>query len=147
MPSGLIARDLFTHMRKIIVLVAICRLVAICSLFEAGLAFAQSADEFDAWMRTIDEKNQSVQRNIAGKDAAAAADDAKSLQDTFRLVEGFWKQRGNAQDAVDLSRKAGERAAEVAKSIAVKDFETASTQSIRIAETCTACHRLYRPLF
>ena len=67
--------------------------------------FAQSADEFDGWMRTIDEKNQSVQRNIADKDAKAAADDAKALQDTFKLVEGFWKQRGNAQDAVDLSQK------------------------------------------
>jgi hypothetical protein len=116
-------------------------------LFAASLMFAQSADEFDAWMRTIDEKNQSVQRNIANKEAKSAADDARTLQDTFKLVEGFWKKRGNAQDAVDLSQKAGERAAEVAKLIAAKDFEAASAQSIKIAETCTACHRLYRPLF
>jgi hypothetical protein len=115
--------------------------------FVAGLVFAQSADEFDGWMRTIDEKNQSVQRNIADKDAKAAADDAKALQDTFKLVEEFWKQRGNAQDAVDLSQKAGQRAAEVQKLIGAKDFDGASTQSIKIAETCTACHRLYRPLF
>jgi hypothetical protein len=115
--------------------------------FFASVAFAQSADEFDAWMRTIDEKNQSVQRNIADKNAKAAADDARTLQDTFRLVEGFWKQRGNAPDAVDLAQKAGERAAEVSKLIAAKDFEAASAQSIKIAETCTACHRLYRPLF
>ena len=116
-------------------------------LFAASLMFAQSADEFDAWMRTIDEKNQSVQRNIADKDAKSAADDARALQETFQLVEGFWKKRGNAQDAVDLSQKAGERAANVAKLIAAKDFEAASAQSIKIAETCTACHRLYRPLF
>ena len=109
--------------------------------------FAQSADEFDGWMRAIDEKNQSVQRNIADKDVKAAEDDARALQDTFKLVEGFWKQRGNAQDAVALAQKAGERAAEVAKSIAAKDFDAASTQSVKIAETCTACHRLYRPLF
>ena len=116
-------------------------------LFAASLIFAQTADEFDAWMRTIDEKNQSVQRNIADKDAKSAADDARALQETFQLVEGFWKKRGNAQDAVDLSQKAGERAANVAKLIAAKDFEAASAQSIKIAETCTACHRLYRPLF
>jgi hypothetical protein len=115
--------------------------------FAAGVAFAQSADEFDAWMRTIDEKNQSVQRNIADKDGKSAADDARALQDTFKLVEGFWKKRGDAPDAVELSQKAGERAAEVAKLIATKDFDAASTQSIKIAETCTACHRLYRPLF
>jgi hypothetical protein len=115
--------------------------------FLSAALFAQSADEFDAWMRTIDEKNQSVQQNIQAKDARAAADDAKALQDTFKLVEGFWQKRGNAQDAVDLSQKAGQRAAEVSKLIAAKDFDGASTQSVKIAETCTACHRLYRPLF
>src|ERR1039458_5656569 len=96
--------------------------------FIAGLAFAQSADEFDVWMRTIDEKNQSVQRNIAGKDAKAAAEDAKALQDTFKLVEGFWKQRGNAQDAVNLAQKAGERAADVARLIAANDLDRKSTR-------------------
>jgi hypothetical protein len=115
--------------------------------FVATVLFAQSADEFDAWMRTIDEKNQSVQRNIEAKDDKAAAEDAKTLQDTFKLVEKFWVERGNAQNAVDLSQKAGQRAAEVAKLIAAKDFDAASTQSVKIAETCTACHRLYRPLF
>lgn len=116
-------------------------------VFLAGVAFAQSADDFDAWMRTIDDKTQSVQRNIAAKDGRAAADDAKTLQATFKLVEGFWKQRGNAQNAVDLSQKAGERAGDMSKAIEVKDFDGASSQSIKIAETCTACHRLYRPLF
>jgi hypothetical protein len=128
-------------MRKIVVL------LGIFIVFAAGLVFAQGADEFDAWMTTIDEKNQSVQRNIAAMDAKAAADDAKALEDTFKLVEGFWKQRGSATDAVELAKKAEERAADVAKSIAAKDFEAASAQSIKIAETCTACHRLYRPLF
>jgi hypothetical protein len=115
-------------------------------LFLAASALAQSVDEFDAWMRTIDEKNQSVQRNIGAKDASAALADAKTLQETFKLVEGFWRQRGNAPDAVELSQKAQQLGGEVMKSIAAKDFPNASTQSIKIAETCTACHRLYRPL-
>jgi len=122
-------------------------LTGIYAAFVSVQAAAQSADDFDAWMRTIDEKNQSVQRNIAAKDAQAAADDARTIQDTFRLVEGFWKQRGRAEDAVELSRKAADRAADVVRAIAAKDFDAASAQSIKIAETCTACHRLYRPLF
>jgi hypothetical protein len=125
----------------------IAALAGISAALVSIQAFGQSVDDFDAWMRTIDEKNQSVQRNIAAKDAKAATDDALTMRDTFRLVEGFWKQRGHAPDAVDLSQKAEERAAEVVKSIAAKDFDAASAQSIKIAETCTACHRLYRPLF
>lgn len=111
------------------------------------VVLAQSADEFDGWMRTIDEKNQSVQRHIADKDSDAAVADAKTLQEIFQLVEKFWTQRGNASDAVELSKKAQDRAAEVLKSATAKDFDAAASQSIRIAETCTACHRLYRPLF
>jgi hypothetical protein len=108
--------------------------------------WTQSVDDFDAWMRTIDEKNQSVQRNIAAKDANAATDDARTLQDTFKLVEDFWVHRGTAPDAVDLAKEAQARAADVAKAVAEKDFDRASSQSIKVAETCTACHRLYRPL-
>jgi hypothetical protein len=127
-------------MRKIIIVVGIHAALAV------GIVCAQSVDDFDAWMRTIDEKNQSVQRNIAAKDADAATADAKALQETFKLVEGFWAKRGNASDAVEFSQKAQEQAAEVVKSAAAKDYDTASSQSIKIAETCTACHRLYRPL-
>jgi hypothetical protein len=97
-------------------------------------------------MRTIDEKNQSVQQSIAAKDADAVVADAQVLLETFKLVEGFWKQRGNAPDAVELSQKAQALAGEVMKVAKVKDFDGASAPSIRIAETCTACHRLYRPL-
>jgi cytochrome c556 len=114
--------------------------------FAAAIVLAQSQDDFDAWMRTIDDKTQSVQRNIAAKDADAVTADAKSLQETFKLVEGFWTKRGNAPDAVELSQKAQQQADEVVKAAAAKDYDTASSQSIKIAETCTACHRLYRPL-
>ncbi len=114
--------------------------------FTATLMFAQSVDEFDGWMRTIDEKIQSVQRNIAAGDAKAAVADAKELQDTFKLVEGFWVKRGDAANAVELAQKAQARAAEVVKFAGAKDLDAASSQSIKIAETCTACHRLYRPL-
>lgn len=112
----------------------------------ASVMLAQNADEFDGWMQTIDAKNQSVQANIAAKDAKAATDDAKTLRDTFKLVEGFWTKRGNAPDAVGLSQQAQEAAAAVVKSVEAKDFDAAATQSIKVAQTCTGCHRLYRPL-
>ncbi len=125
------------------------RIVVSCGMIMALTASAvrtQSVDEFDAWMRTIDEKNQSVQQNIAHKDANAATADAKVLQDTFKLVEGFWIRRGDASDAVDLAKEAQARAADVVTAAAAKDFDAASSHAIKVAETCTTCHRLYRPL-
>ena len=111
-----------------------------------AIAAGQSIDEFDAWMRTIEQKTQSVQQNISGRNADAVTADAKSLDEAFRLVEDFWVRRGDAADAVTLSKQAREHAAELLKAAAEKDFDRASTQAIRVAETCTSCHRLYRPL-
>jgi cytochrome c556 len=121
-------------------------LFGIFAAFAASAILGQSVDEFDSWMRTIDEKNQSVQRAIADKDAATAAADAKTLEETFKLVEAFWIKRGNAPEAVHLSQQAQQFAAEAVKSATQKDFDEASTETIKIAGTCTACHRLYRPL-
>jgi hypothetical protein len=132
-------------MRKIVLLLGILTVVGVGSELSTAILSAQN-DEFDAWMDTIDAKNQSVQANIAGKDAKAAADDAKALQDTFKLVEGFWAKRGNAADGVQLSQQAEESAGAVLKAIEAKDFDGAAAQSIAITRTCTACHRLYRPL-
>jgi hypothetical protein len=77
-----------------------------------GIVFAQSVDDFAAWMRTIDEKNQSVQRNIAAKDADAATADAKTLQETFKLVEGLARQRLRCRRAISKGPGAGSRGRE-----------------------------------
>ncbi len=119
--------------------------VAIAMLLDVAVR-SQSVDQFDAWMQTIDQKNQSVQQKIALKDATGAAADAAVLEETFRLVEEFWRHRADGQDAVDLSKEAQERAAGIAKAVGDKDFDRASSQAIKVAETCTSCHRLHRPL-
>jgi len=115
-------------------------------LAATGIALAQSIDDFDAWMRTIDEKNQSVQQNIGRKDAKAVTADAAVLRNTFELVEGFWSKRADGSDAVALAREAQARAANVTAAVAAADFDAAASQAIKVAETCTTCHRLHRPL-
>ena len=121
----------------------------LCAAIAAAMGRAvwtQSVDDFDAWMRTIDEKNQNVQQSIVRRDASAAAADARVLQSTFKLVEDFWVRRGDGPDAVDLAKEGRARAADVEKAVGENDFDRAATQSIKVAETCTPCHRLHRPL-
>lgn len=111
-----------------------------------AVAQTQTLDEFDAWMQAIDQKTQTVQQSIAKKDAAAVAADAAVLQTEFARVEAFFTGRENSADAVELAREARARAGDVATAAAARDFDTASSQAIKVAGTCTACHRLYRPL-
>ena len=109
-------------------------------------AVTQTVDDFDAWMQAIDEKNRSVQQAIGRKDAAATAADAKALQASFVLVERFWTAREEGKDAVALSREARERAEAIEKASGAGDFDRAAAESIKLAGTCTPCHRMHRPL-
>jgi len=121
-------------------------LAATLVLAAGAVVATQSVEEFDGWMRTIDEKNQSVQQAIARQDAATAAADAKVLQASFTLVERFWVARDDGREAVALSREGRERAEAIERALEVKDFSRAQSESIKVAETCTPCHRLHRPL-
>ena len=61
-------------------------------------------------------------------------------------MEGFWAARDDGKEAVTLSREARERAEAVERAVETKDFGRASSEAIKVAGTCTACHRLHRPL-
>ena len=121
-------------------------LTAILLLAAGGIVATQSVEEFDGWMRTIDERTQSVQQAIGRQDAAAGAADAKALQASFTLVERFWLARDDGKEAVALSREGRERAGGIERALEARDFARAQSESIKVAETCTPCHRLHRPL-
>ena len=125
------------------------RRVVLCvaaAMWMGAAVRSQSVDDFDAWMRTIDEKNQSVQQSIARRDPKGAGDDARVLRATFALVETFWAKRGDGADAVALAKEGQDRAADVQKAADDSDFDRAAAAAIKVAETCTPCHRVHRPL-
>ena len=121
--------------------------LAALAVFAAGeAAFGQSVLDFDEWMQRIDRRNQSVQRNLAAGDASAASADAREIGELYGSMEAYFSRRGNADNAVKLSREGRELAATVARSVAAKDFATASKAAVSIARACRSCHSEYKPL-
>jgi hypothetical protein len=117
------------------------------ALVAAGqVAFAQSVLDFDAWMQRIDRRSQSVQRNLAARDADGASADAREIGELYGSMEAYFSRRGNADDAVKLSKEGRELAAAVVRSVAAKDFATASQAAVSIARACRTCHSGYKPL-
>jgi hypothetical protein len=122
-------------------------ILAPLAVFVVGeMAFAQSVLDFDEWMQRIDRRSQSVQRNLAAGDATAASADAREIGELYGSMEAYFSRRGNADDAVKLSREGRELAATVARSAAAKDFTTASKAAVSIARACRSCHSEYKPL-
>jgi hypothetical protein len=120
--------------------------VATGALAAGQAAFGQSVLDFDDWMEKIDRRSQSVQRNLANKNAAAASTDAREIGDLYGSMETYFTRRGNADNAVKLSREGRELAATVVRSAAAKDFATASQAAITLAKACRTCHVEYKPL-
>jgi hypothetical protein len=123
-------------------------------IFEVAVAFtllqpivrAQSVLDFDEWMQKIDRRSQSVQRNLTRKDVNGATADAREIGELYGSMETYFTRRGNAPNAVKLSKEGRDLAATVVKSVAANDFTGATQAALSIAHACRACHLEYKPL-
>jgi hypothetical protein len=123
-------------------------------IFEVSVAFAllqpivraQSVLDFDEWMQKVDRRSQSVQRNLTRKDVNAATADAREIGELYGSMETYFTRRGNAANAVKLSKEGRDLAATVVKAVAANDFAGASQAAVSIAHACRTCHLEYKPL-
>jgi hypothetical protein len=109
-------------------------------------AESQSVLQFDKWMQRIDRRSQSIQRNIAARDSVAALTDAREVGELYSLMADYFEQRGDAAEAVKLSREGAALAAAAANSLQGNDYDAASFSAKSIAKACRDCHVRYKPL-
>jgi len=118
--------------------------VALALMQQIGCA--QSILDFDDWMQKIDRRSQSVQKSLARKDANAASVDAREIGELYASMETYFTRRGNAVNAVKLSKEGKDLAATLGKSVAANDFAAASAAALSLAHACRTCHLEYKPL-
>ena len=109
----------------------------------AGILFAQSDPAYRSWMKTVAATNQSLQKNLAAKNASGVSEDATKLANTFKEVEGFWQKR-NTTDAVNIAKQAQTAAAAVSKDATSGNMEQAATDAKTLAAACGECHMAHR---
>ena len=113
----------------------------------SGLVAAETGFDFEEMMKDVETQTQNVQNSISAKDVNTATTDAKKLEDEFKLVEDYFAKRGNAQDAVSISKDYQQMATTIQKSLASSDFDTAATVAGDFSKQCRgACHDNYKPL-
>jgi cell fate (sporulation/competence/biofilm development) regulator YmcA (YheA/YmcA/DUF963 family) len=119
--------------------------VVLCG-FLALTSSAWSVDsEMDTdFMQSVDDTNKSLASTIAEKDVKASLAAIKELEAMFDRVEVFYKHKGDAEDAVELSRKSKELTVEIEKLVMAKDFDTANAMATDLSRTCKSCHNFYK---
>ena len=117
--------------------------LALLAAVFGGVRAADTELDMDL-MQTIEDTNKSLASNIATQNAPGSTSDAKELQALFGKVEAHFVTKGDAPDAVDLSRKSRELSEAIVKSVAAKDFGTASDSATTLSRTCRTCHTFYK---
>lgn len=113
----------------------------------SSLVAAETGFDFEEMMKDVETQTQNVQNSISAKDVHTASTDAKKLEDEFKLVEDYFAKRGNAPDAVSISKDYEQMASTIQKSLAASDFDTAATVAADFSKQCRgACHDNYKPL-
>ena len=109
----------------------------------AGLAFAAVELDTDL-MQNIDDTNKSLASNIALKDGRAAIADAKSMNTMFGTVETYFVQKGDAANAVDLTKKSRELTLTIVNAVTSGDYDAATDAATTLSRTCKTCHTFYK---
>ena len=95
-------------------------------------------------MQTIEDTNKSLASNIALRDAKAALTDASELEGLFAQVETHFTGRGDAANAVDLSKQSRSLTQRIIKSVNASNFDDATDAATGLSRTCRTCHTFYK---
>ncbi len=122
------------------------KLIIVFGVMAVLMGVVRAADgELDMdLMQTIEDTNKSLASNIAVQNIPGSTADAKELQGLFTQVEKHFVAKGDAPDAVELSRKSKDLATGIIKSVSNKDFDTATGAATDLSRTCRACHTFYK---
>ena len=121
------------------------KLIAFGAMLFVSAGLALAAVELDTdLMQNIDDTNKSLSSNIALKDGKAAIADAKSMNDMFGTVETWFVQKGDAANAVDLTKQSRELTLAIVKAVTANDYDAATDAATTLSRTCKKCHTFYK---
>ena len=119
---------------------------ALAASLVMSAAGAASILDFDRWMSQVEKRALSLQNSLDRGDADTAVADAREIERLYRNIETYFALSGNADSAVELSKKGWRDAADIAARTATKDTDGARVLIKGLMEDCRTCHRDYKPL-
>ena len=120
--------------------------LASAAALAASTAGAASIFEFDRWMQQVEKRALSLQKSLDRGDVPTVIADAREIERLYRSMEEYFVLSGDADSAVELSKKGWRDAADIAARTATKDTDGARSLIKGMMEDCRTCHREYKPL-
>ena len=115
----------------------------------AALAYAAAnldlTDFDDDVMKNMDDTVKALDTDLATHNAKSAQSDAQAIHDGLHWAEEYFTRKGKVDDAVQLAKRGEGLAADIVKSAAANDFDTASSTYDSLVKNCRRCHDAYKP--
>lgn len=118
-------------------------LIGLSSVLAAGVS-ADDVEMDQDLMQTIEDTNKSLSSNIALQRVDASITDATELNNMFAVVEAHFIKKGDAANAVDLSKKSKDLSQDIIKLVNEKNFDSATNSATELSRTCKSCHTFYK---
>jgi hypothetical protein len=131
-------------MRKVAVVSLLAALAGVAPVF-ADPPKSVYADYDDDLMHDLDRTIKFFEPDFSGENAEGTIDDAAVLRQGFEYTEKYFAKIGTGADAVKISRDGLNLLDTVLKEVAEKKFDAAAEAARGVADTCKACHVLYKP--
>jgi hypothetical protein len=128
------------------ILIGLVSLVSLTAPLYAEHRTLDLHDYDDDLMRDLDKTIKYFEPDITAGNAESALQDAAVLQDGFKYTEDYFAKKGDAQDAVNISRQGQDALAAAIKLVSDNNFEAAAAAARQTAQTCRSCHDVYKPL-
>jgi cytochrome c556 len=116
--------------------------VAIVILAATAIASAQ-ARPYNVIMKDVAAASGALRKSVEASDFAAAAEQARRLEQLFEETEEFWA-RFKTKDAIDAAAGARELSASIAAAAGAKDAAKMKTAASGLGRFCTTCHDSHR---
>lgn len=118
-------------------------LVAACSAFVLGVAFARDHEEFEAWMKDTNANFTSLRKTVVAKNGPETAAAADKLAGLFEPVKSHFEEHKMA-DGIGFAKSGHDAAMDLASAAKSGDWDKASADLKTIGGACQSCHAAHR---
>jgi hypothetical protein len=114
------------------------------TLLMGAAVWGQTADEYQAWMKSNGALTADLSKNLVAKNASASIMDANEIQENISKTMIYW-QRKNVPDALKFASGVKEGFANVVVLVNQGKFDDASAAAKQTAQVnCGGCHMAHR---